>query len=82
MHGAQLADVMRPLHSVSRVTGAKDEPAKQGVPFTNKKRAVVPPGVVDDILKKVKPIMEYERDGNFYLASMAMSSFGRRGRKA
>ncbi len=73
----QLADVTRPLHSVSRVTGPVDGPGKQDVLFTNKRCVVVPPGVVDKIMKSVTPVMEYHREGNLYLAEMTMSAFGR-----
>ena len=78
----QLADVTRPLHSVSQVTGPADGPGKQDVLFNNKRCVVVPPGVVDRILKEVKPITEYHREGNLYLAEMTMSSFGRQGQVA
>ncbi len=83
-HGAvscnwQLADVTRPLHSVGQVTGPEDGPPKTDVLFNNQKCVVVPPGVVEEILKKVKPIAEYKREGNLYLADMTMSVFGRQG---
>ncbi len=83
-HGAvgchwQLADVTRPLHSVSKITGPEDGPPKQDVLFNNARCVVVPPGVVDAILKHIRPITEYKREGNLYLAEMIMSSFARRG---
>ena len=60
----QLADVTRPLHSASRVTGPEEGPGKQDVLFNNKRCVVVPPGIVEEILKKVAPVMEYKREGN------------------
>ena len=75
----ETADVTRPLHSVSQVTGPADDPLKQDVLFTNRKCVVVPPGVVEEILKKVKPIVQHNREGNLYLAEMRMSSFPRQG---
>ncbi len=76
----QLADVTRPLHSVAKVTGPEDHPTgKQDVLFTNKKCVVVPPGVVEKMLKTVKPVVEYARTGNLYIADMEMSSFPRQG---
>ena len=76
----QLADVTRPLHSVAKVTGPEDHPTgKQDVLFTNKRCVVVPPGVVEKILKTVKPVVEYARTGNLYIADMEMSSFPRQG---
>jgi hypothetical protein len=80
--GWQLANVTSPLHSVSQVTGPKDGPGKQDVLFNNRRCVVVPPGVVEKILKHIKPIMEYEREGNLYTAEVAMSAFGRRGQEA
>ena len=83
-HGAvgckwQLADVTRPLHSVSAVVGPKEGPGKQDVLFNSKKCVVVPPGAVDEVLKRIAPVMEYEREGNLYTAGVLMSAFGRQG---
>jgi hypothetical protein len=83
-HGAvtckwQLADVTRPLHSVGQVTGPVDGPGKTDVLFNNERCVVVPPGIVAEILKKVKPIAEYKREGNLYVADMTMSGFTRQG---
>ena len=78
----QLADVSRPLHSVSEVTGPAEHPTgKQDVLFNNRKCVVVPPGVVDRILKElnITPVAQYDREGNLYLADMVMSTFGRPG---
>ena len=86
-HGAvgcdwDLADVSRPLHSVSQVTGPEGGPSKTDVLFNNRLCVVVPPGIVDEILKKVKPLAQYNREGNLYLADMTMSAFGRQGQEA
>ena len=78
----QLADVSRPLHSVAEVTGPGAGPAKQDVLFNNEVCVVVPPGTVKEILKRVQPIMEYQREGNLYLADLVMSSFHRQGQEA
>ena len=40
---------------------------------------VVPPGVVDKILETIKPVMQYDREGNLYVGEMEMSTFGRQG---
>ena len=76
-----LADVSRPLHSVSAVTGPKEGPPKEDVLFNNQRCVVMPPGVVDEILKKYNPVMEYPREGNLYIGEMEMSAmdFGRQG---
>ena len=80
--GWQLADVTRPLHSVSKVTGPAGVPGKQDVLFNNEICVVMPPGVVNEILKRYKPIAEYKREGNLYVGEMTMSSFRRQGQKA
>ena len=72
----------RPLNSVSKIAGPKDGPGKQDVLFNNRICVVVPPGIVDKILETVKPIMEYEREGNLYTAEVSMSAFGRQGQDA
>ena len=77
-----LADVTRPLHSVSTVTGPIEGPGKQDVLFNNRLCVVVPPGVVDKILETIKPVMKYDREGNLYVAEMEMSTFRRQGQVA
>ena len=77
-----VADVARPLHAVSQVTGPADHPTgKHDVLFNNKRCVVVEPGVVEYILQRVKPIAEYVREGDLYLAEMQLSTFGRQGLK-
>ena len=75
----QVADVTRPLHAVSRITGPEEGPGLQDVLFNNKRCVVVPPGVVDKILKEVNAVAEYERRGGLYVADMQMSGFPRQG---
>ena len=76
--GWDLAEVSRPLHAVSKITGSIDE-AKHDVLFNNRTCIVVPPGIVDHVLKYMKPIAEYPRQGNLYQAEMTMAPFGRQG---
>ena len=45
--------------------------------FNNRKCYVVPPGLVDELMTRVKPVIEYERVGGLYLADLTLSSFGR-----
>jgi len=45
--------------------------------FNNDVCVVVPPGIVAEILKRVKPIAKYDREGNMYVGEMTMSSFHR-----
>ena len=35
------------------------------------------PGLVDELMTRVKPVIEYERVGGLYLADLTLSSFGR-----
>ena len=77
-----LADVSRALHSVSKVAGPYEGPGKQDIVFNNKRCVVVPPGVLDAIMKHVKAVAEYKREGNLYVAEMTMSSFQRQEPKA
>ena len=71
----------RPLHSISTITGPEFGPAKQDVLFTNRKCVVVPPGIVEEILKRIRPVSEYTRTGNLYLGEFKMSGFTRQGQK-
>ena len=73
----QAADVARPLQSVSDTCGPCDGPGVHDVLFNNRKCYVVPPGMVDEIMTRVKPIVEYDRVGGLYLADLTLSSFGR-----
>ena len=76
----QCADVTRARHSIATITGAPEGEGKHDVLFNNKVGVVVPPGFVDEILKHVTPIIEYQREGNLYLAEMTVSGFTRQGR--
>ena len=78
----QLADVTRPLYSVSRIAGPEDGPGDHDVLFNNKRAVVVPPGVVEKVLQSVKPVAEYKRSGGLYLAEMTLSDFVRQGQEA
>ncbi len=75
----QVADVSRPLHSVSEVAGPEDGDGDHDVLFNNKKCVVVPPGIVERILKYVQPITQYDRQGGLYVADMTLSDFVRQG---
>ena len=60
----QMADVNRALRWVARVTGPKDGPAKQDVLIDNEVCVVMLPGTVKEILKRIKPVMRYQREGD------------------
>ena len=49
--------------------------------FNNKIGVVVPPGVINKILKKITPIAEYPREGGLYCADMTLSGFTRQGQE-
>ena len=74
------AEVTRALHSVSKIAGPEDHPTGfQDVLFNNKRCCVVPPGIVELIMSKVKAVAEYKRSGGLYLADITLSSFARQG---
>ena len=50
--------------------------------FDNGVCVVVPPGVVKEIMKRIKPILQYEREGNLYIADVEMLSSPRQGQHA
>ena len=59
----QVADVSRALSSVSETCGPFEGPGRRDVLFNNKKCYVVPPGIVEEIMKKCTPVFEYDREG-------------------
>ena len=73
----EAADVSRPLNSVSQTAGPKDGPGLQDVLFNNKTCYVVPAGTVERIMREIKAIAEYPRQGDLYVADMELSSFQR-----
>ncbi len=75
----KVADVSRPLHSISKMTGPADGPGTHDVLFTNRRAVVVPPGIVDKIMKHIKPLVQYDRQGGLYVAEMTLSGFTRPG---
>ncbi len=74
--GWQVADVTRALHSVAVVCGPIEAP-EQDFLFCAGRGVIVPPGIVEQILKTVQPLAEYTREGNLYVAEMEMTSFTR-----
>ena len=77
----RVADITRPLHGGTQVTGPIDNP-RQDVIMNAEGVYVVEPGVVKEMLKKLKPVVEYKRKGNLYLAKMKMTGFTRPGQGA
>ena len=72
-------EVFRPLQSVSVTTGPEDGPGEQDVLFNNRLGVVMPPGLVNMILKHIKPIATYPRRGGLYVCDYELSSFPRQG---
>ena len=68
----QVADVARTLHSVSRTTGPAGGPGKYVVLFNNLLGVVAPAGIIDKILAKIKPVMQYDRRGGLYRAELKL----------
>ena len=78
-----LAEVHRALHSVSGTAGPAGgiSKCKANVLFSNDVCVVVPPGIVEAVLKTVKPWVQYDRHGNLYTAIMETTSFQGQGNK-
>jgi hypothetical protein len=72
----KVADVTRALHSGSQVTGPVSKP-RQDVLMDAGAIYVVQPGVVKEMMKQLKPVMEYKREGNLYVADVSMTGFTR-----
>ena len=77
-----VADVTRPLHSVSQIAGPYDGDGDHDILFNNKRCVVVPPGVVEAVMQHVDTVAEYHRDGNLYLSDFTVSDFVRQGPEA
>ena len=73
------ADVSKALYSISETTGPFDGPGTHDVLFNNRLGVVVPPGIV--IIKRIKPLLTYDRRGGLYCADLDVSSFPRPGPK-
>ena len=70
----QAADVSKALRSIRATTGPEDGPGTHDVLFNNKLGVVVPPGVVNKILERIRPIFKYDRSGGLYTAKVKLSS--------
>ena len=68
-----LANVARPLHAVSHIAGPYEGDGNHDILFSNKLCAVMPPGIVDAVLRQIKLVTEYHREGNLYLAEFTMT---------
>ena len=78
----EVAGVTRTLNSVSQICGPEKGSPEYDVLFNNEKAVVVPPGIVNEVLKKVKPVAQYDREGGLYVAGLTLSGFTPQGRKA
>ena len=90
----QVADVVRPLHSVSKICDGVDEKHHEML-YTREAGYVVPEGTLSRFLANINVIARYPRRGGLYVAKMkarrprpkptpaaAKSSFARQGRKS
>ena len=76
-----VAEVVKPLHAVCKITGTIAAP-KHDVLFTAGRAVVVPHGHVESILRNVKPLMQYDRQGDLFVAKLTVFGFTRQGAKA
>ena len=65
--GWTLAEVARPLHSVSKMCGAAGAP-KHDVLFNAAECVVFPPGIVDRVLQHIRPLVQSDRKGGLYIS--------------
>ena len=72
--GWSVAEVARPLHAVCKLTGTVEEP-KHEVLFTAGRAVVVPHGIVENLLKTEKFLMQYNRKGCLFVSKMTVSTF-------
>ena len=68
----------RPLQSVSRIAGPEDDPGIHDVMFNNRIGVVMPPGLLNVLLKHIKPVASYPRRGGGAVRRR-MSRFQRQG---
>ena len=76
-----VAEVVKPLHAVCKITGTIEAP-KHDVFFTAGRAVVVPHGHVENLLRSVKLLMQYDRQGDLFVAKITVSGFTRQGAKA
>ena len=69
-----VAEVVRPLHAVCKITGTVEEP-KHDVLFTAGRAVVVPHGIIENPLKTEKPFTQYDRKGIIFMIKMTVSIF-------
>jgi len=75
-----VADVTRTLNAVSQTTGPEEHATgHHDVLFNNKRCVVVPPGIVERVMRAVQPIAEYKRHGGLYLAELELSCMPKSG---
>ena len=72
----KVADVTRALHSGCQISGTTENP-RQDVLMNAGGVYVVQPGVVQKMMKNLKPVMEYKREENLFLAELTMTGFAR-----
>ena len=69
------AAVSRPLNSVSKIAGPMGPVGKRDVLFGNNSCYIAQPGVVKAIMEVIKAVAEYPREGDLYVADLALLSF-------
>ena len=64
-----------------KITGTLEAP-KHDVLFTAGRAVIVPHGIVENLLKTEKPLMQYDRKECLFVSKMTVSAFARRIAKA
>ena len=75
-----VAEVVKPVHAVRKITGTVEAP-KHELLFTAGGAVVVRHGHVESILRIVKRLMQYDRQGDLFVAKLTVFGFTRQGTK-
>ena len=75
-----VAEVVRPLNAVCKITGTVEAP-KHDVFFTAGRAVAVLHGHVETLLRNVKFLMQYDRQGDLFVAKLTMFGSTRQGGK-
>ena len=70
-------DTSTPLRQRTRRAGPYEGEGNHDILFNNEGCVVVEPGIVEEIMKHMKLVAEYPREGNLYLSEFTMSGFAR-----
>ena len=62
---------------MSQIAGPYEGNGNHHILFNHERCVDMPLGIVDTVLKQIKPLAEYHREGNLYFAEFQMLDFAR-----